>query len=339
MYITRENDLYDYAISLVRMLAMVMIITCHFMQFYGMELAFWLNVGVQIFLCISGFLYGKKVINDDMAFIISNFKKILKDYYIYVFICIILYTLFVPELMPIRTVILLLLCRTTVDGLGHLWFINCILCCYFITPLIDKIERKISGDGTIKYILKIGCLLIGIEIIFYYYVQSVTGAWVNCYVIGFLLGKYVKSGKELKKINRMIFPLTVILNIGQIYLQYINKSVVSRENIFFVRYINYAHICLGITIFLVIYLFFQDKRCLLEPFKKILTLSDKYSYDIFLVHSLYIMGPFNLEKITVFPVFNIGIILVLITLSGILLYWLRNAIFDNSYRNKIVHRI
>ena len=54
----------NYAISLLRFIAMIFIVICHFFQYYNLELAWWFNVGVQIFLCISGFLYGNKKITN-----------------------------------------------------------------------------------------------------------------------------------------------------------------------------------------------------------------------------------------------------------------------------------
>lgn len=51
---------YDYSVSLIRLIATIFIITCHIMQYLSIELAWWFNVGVQIFLCMSGYLYGKK---------------------------------------------------------------------------------------------------------------------------------------------------------------------------------------------------------------------------------------------------------------------------------------
>ena len=64
------------------MLSMLMIISCHIMQYYDCELAWWFNVGVQIFLCISGFLYGQKNINNVTDFYNKRLKKILIPYYL-----------------------------------------------------------------------------------------------------------------------------------------------------------------------------------------------------------------------------------------------------------------
>lgn len=61
---------------------MLMIISCHIMQYYDLELAWWFNVGVQIFLCISGFLYGQKSIDNVTDFYNKRLKKILIPYYL-----------------------------------------------------------------------------------------------------------------------------------------------------------------------------------------------------------------------------------------------------------------
>ncbi|MGN0086507.1 MAG: acyltransferase family protein [Alloprevotella sp.] len=48
------------AISLIRVLAMSSIVTCHFLQAHNNRWAWVLNVGVQVFLVLSGYLYGHK---------------------------------------------------------------------------------------------------------------------------------------------------------------------------------------------------------------------------------------------------------------------------------------
>lgn len=42
----------DYSVSLIRLVATVMIVTCHMMQYEDFVLAWWLNAGVQVFLFI-----------------------------------------------------------------------------------------------------------------------------------------------------------------------------------------------------------------------------------------------------------------------------------------------
>ena len=85
------NKQRDWTISLIRMISTVLIVTCHFMQYLDLELAWWFNVGVQIFFCVSGFLYGKKRITSPIEFICKNMKKILIPYFCFLIPSIILF--------------------------------------------------------------------------------------------------------------------------------------------------------------------------------------------------------------------------------------------------------
>ena len=84
-----NNDMasqYDYSISMIRAMSMVAIITCHFMQYLDIELAWWFNVGVQVFLCISGYLYSDREISDPIEFYKKTIQKILVDYYVVIIV-------------------------------------------------------------------------------------------------------------------------------------------------------------------------------------------------------------------------------------------------------------
>lgn len=85
----------DYAISFIRFLSLCMIIACHICQFYENELAWWLNCGVQIFLLISGFLYGQRDYIEPVKFYKRNIPKILIDYYLYLVVILPVYVLIV----------------------------------------------------------------------------------------------------------------------------------------------------------------------------------------------------------------------------------------------------
>ena len=65
----------DYSISIIRVLAMLAIVACHIFQSQDMSIAFWLNIGVQIFLFMSGFLYGKKTITNTSEWLKNNLRK------------------------------------------------------------------------------------------------------------------------------------------------------------------------------------------------------------------------------------------------------------------------
>ena len=97
-----ENKKMD-CISLLRMLSVFSIISCHIMQFYNNELAWWFNTGVQVFLLISGFLYSQKNVKVK-EFYKKNITKILFDYYVYFFIVLLFYILLKKDYLNILNV-------------------------------------------------------------------------------------------------------------------------------------------------------------------------------------------------------------------------------------------
>ena len=65
------------AIVMVRAFAMLSIITCHLFQCYGIyQLSSIFNIGVQVFLVLSGFLYGRKTITEWNLWALKRFKKL-----------------------------------------------------------------------------------------------------------------------------------------------------------------------------------------------------------------------------------------------------------------------
>ena len=108
------------SISAIRFIAMLMIILCHFLQYYANELAWWFNVGVQIFFVLSGFLYGNKAIDSPIPFFAKQFKKILLPYYLFLIPVIVIYVIFAPEYISISSIVKSLFCAGTIGGIGHL---------------------------------------------------------------------------------------------------------------------------------------------------------------------------------------------------------------------------
>lgn len=72
----------DYSISIIRLISMIMIISCHILQGLNNNFAFWINTGVQLFFFVSGFLYGKKKISNIKEFYKKRMEKILFPYII-----------------------------------------------------------------------------------------------------------------------------------------------------------------------------------------------------------------------------------------------------------------
>jgi len=147
----------DIKISIIRLISTLMIIACHFLQYLNYEIAWWLNVGVQIFLFMSGYLYAKRSFtNNDLHFIKKQFVKILVDYYIVVVPIITLYFLFLPNEISFKKAIYVLLAYKNLGGGSiHLWYIPYCLFCYLVTPLLSRVFDELFVDNhlIIKFLL------------------------------------------------------------------------------------------------------------------------------------------------------------------------------------------
>lgn len=135
----------DNAISMIRLIALFMIIGCHILQGLNNKWAFWVNVGVQIFFFISGFLYGKKEIKNVKKFYMERIKIILIPYTILFIIMLVLETLILKNYYSWNLIIGSFLgfggFHGNIKTLSHTWFISYILLCYLFVPLFQKIFK------------------------------------------------------------------------------------------------------------------------------------------------------------------------------------------------------
>ena len=124
----------DYSISLLRMLAVISIIFCHSFEYSSSifvdkgwileSIGNYLANGVQVFLIISGFLYGakskKNLFSDSktrIKFLLKNSLKILKDYWVYCLLVIFpVYYLKESIILTKREVLGILVTSNVIDG-------------------------------------------------------------------------------------------------------------------------------------------------------------------------------------------------------------------------------
>lgn len=139
----------DYKLSLIRLIATILIINCHLLEYIGFNLNYgqvigivgnYMAVGVPIFFILSGYLYGNKKLEiKRIDFIVRNEKKILLKYYIYFFVFVIpVYILFAPQVITIKSLIGMLTISHYINGIHHFWFIPYIVLCYFMTPYLKE---------------------------------------------------------------------------------------------------------------------------------------------------------------------------------------------------------
>lgn len=291
---------------------MLMIISCHIMQYYGNGLAWWLNVGVQIFLCVSGFLYGQKNIDNVTDFYNKRLKKILIPYYLVFIPFGIIEFIFARDVFSIKNFALGMVLCSRLKGAEHLWFIPTILMCYLITPLLQGYRNKcVGGKRTFVVFTVLGVVITSVLIQGF---TTFNPAWICCYVIGYVLGMNENDKYISEQILLNVAGIIAISgNCLQIYCEY--YANVDFNGFGIIK--DYNHVMLGVFIFMQLKVIFEKVD--LSKLRKLLKLSDTYSFEVYLVHQLLILGPFSLLALSEYSSVNILIMLIGVFILALLL--------------------
>lgn len=330
----------NYSISLLRMLAVISIIFCHSFEYSSSifinkgwilkSIGNYLANGVQVFLIISGYLYGNRKNNVErpeeklfldsesrIRFLIKNSLKILKDYWIYCILVIFpVYYFKEPLVLTKRKIIEVLITSDTISGVHHLWFIPYILFCYFLTPYLFDIKEYLKNKSKKSFIKGVLFVLFIIIIFSYFFKFYFIYEWICCYVIGFFMTDIINTlnYSEKRVLKIFIFLNFAILNILRYYCNYINPDYYTTN--ITLEITRWSQVFFAIAVFLMVY----KVKILSRSLKKILDFSDKYSYDIYLAHMIYIKGALSVMFLTNVLILNYIIGLFLSVVSGIILY-------------------
>ena len=320
----------NYSISCVRLVSLLLIVTCHIMQYCDFVLAWWFNVGVQIFLCISGYLYGQRSISDIPAFINKRLKKILVPYYLTFVTVAILQFIFVRERIDLNRFVGGLLLKKFLSGGEHLWFVPVIIICYAVLILLDRFKEKYVKNSDSFFIFSVVSVVVALVVfglVFSYYKTDC----IICYILGYCLGVN-DTGKYIPyTFNVVLFSFFAIIGNGlQIYFNYIRKIVIPQGIIELYRvFLLCNHVTLGIILFIVLKFLF-DKVQFRPKMLAFLDKTDNYSYEVYLVHQFMILGPFSLMKIMGFMPINIFIIFLMIVVLAFILKLVDSHIFVSN---------
>lgn len=306
-----------------------MIITCHILQGLNIRLAFWINVGVQIFFFISGFLYGRKELENSrgglqLDWFKRQFKKIIIPLVILeiimLFVDCFVFHIAYSKYQIIANLLGLGAFYGPFPVISHTWFIGYILICYLITPLLNKIEfNKMKTKEAYTYLIGI---ILFIQILEYFKVININAAWISNYIIGYFLSNhYIKNNKNYKNFAIILISLSIITLIPTLILQNTNYNlpafIIENKQYLY----DWNHVLIGSSLFMIMYTIFN--RLKIEK-HKILDLSDKYSYYIYLTHQIFILNYTSILYLTKSLTSNIILIFLFSVISGVLLYIISN---------------
>ena len=160
----------DSAIELVRVIAMFMIIFDHMLLPVGLPfksiISQFLNSGVYIFIILSGYLAGKKVITNWTGWYVKKIKRIMIPYWIVILICL-SYESIYTHTFNVKMWLVHIFDLQGILGASvttnPLWFVTLIMLLYLITPVYQWI-----GCNYRKWLKVLLPLMVVLQIVFAY---------------------------------------------------------------------------------------------------------------------------------------------------------------------------
>lgn len=306
-----------YGISLCRLLAVVLIVACHILQQGDNPLCQAFNIGVPMFLFLSGYLYGGKGVGSPLGFWAARARRILIPYYLLLAVTVAA-DWSVGVAVGGKELLVSLLCgQMFFDGVpmsGHLWFVTCILLCYLITPLLQKLRTRLAG-GTmpVKAVAFAAVALAGTAVI-YLTVGGYT-LYIGAYMLGYFLAALRVA--ECKWYRAVRWPLAVLAVLAfAAYVVLFGDRQFNQIVPMSVKTAAAAVFCLC----------FAEQQLHGMRLRSLLDISDRYSYYIYLGHHLFILGAWSLLAWTPFRAANIAAALLAVAALSFTLEWVTQRI-------------
>ena len=296
---------------MVRVFAMTLIISCHIAQCYNLQIAYILNVGVQIFFFMSGFLYGKQEqLPSIKEFYLKRFVRVYIPYFVLLAIVLVVYAIFNLTTISLKQVLFYLLSLqwfvAPIEGLNHLWFLTVLMFGYLLTPWVKRVMDKAPIVCALLFV----CCCVA-EFVFLKKFYSIS-AWLALYLLGLFYGKY--HSKTVSIIALVASSIALIV----LCLFFEPSKLTSFEGR---HYMIWLHWTLGVFLFVLLYyvlplLVGENKR--FDGIKHL----DKISYEVYLIHHPLILGPLSLMFVTKITGLNIALMLVVVYLLARALHYI-----------------
>lgn len=312
-------------IQLLRITSMFMILACHFFNelgnTFGNSLAQFFNVGVFIFIIISGYLFGKKNIDNVKEWYIKRGVRIFIPLWIWTIVVNIIYAIMgMQDKISIKYIVITILNLQgffgTTLGLSHLWFLSVIMICYFITPILQKFRNQ---NFKKIFLILLGLMICSVAISF---ANKQIGRYLFiCLVYVFA---YYYSSLKLNIIsvkNIYVYALIILA----IILRIIGKKYLDNTIIYtnFIVLLTHTLIAMGIFIlFKKININLKNKIIL-----KLIDNIDNISLYVYIVHYIFCVGPIDIvNKWSYQSILEIILTIFLSTVIAFILWKICNKI-------------
>lgn len=290
----------DDAVSLVRLTGMACILLCHLSTWVGLyALTQLFNVGVPLFLMVSGYLYAGKDLRP-VSFLRRRYVKVTVPVLLFLaFLCVFyLLSSQTPawEMLPLYLLNLQgasFLCgyipyTEFCVGVGHLWFLTVLFLCYLcILPLgRSRASEKLSSGSAVCLVL-LSTAAVAALIPVRIYLQ---------YVQIFLVGYFGK--KFLARIRTKAYLLFTCLMVCAIALRLIVRRT-AEDTVLYTVVAALSHNVLAFWIFSTFKWFAGRNETLVRNIAQhpAVRHMDALSYPVYIVHYVFLVGPFQVDAL------------------------------------------
>lgn len=312
----------DFVIQITRIVAMFMIIVCHLVQefdnkYIQMTSQFF-NVGVFIFIFISGYLYGAKQIENPKKWLFNRFIKIMIPVYIFM-IFIFGLEIFKEHNFKLKYVFIYLFDLQFifggVQGAQHLWFLTVIMICYMITPILYKNKEKLLKNK--------GWVLIVIAIFAtgFAYIKPELGR-IFMYILLYISAYVYRNVNTNRKKSKL---LLLVLIFGLFAIRVISKVFFDGTVLYDTIIVCFTQIFLTYSIYWFLDEVFRNRKVegniVINHFELI-------SYYVYITHYMFMIGPVRTMGVTENMIVNSMISIVLAWVTGIILCRITDCIVN-----------
>lgn len=282
----------------IRAIGAILILLCHYTEqssnVWMQMTAQFFNIGVPIFIILSGFLFG---LQRDIKNIFLWYKKRVKRIYIpFELFVLILAIVTISRKGNIFTIDWLLLVlglqgsEVGVFGAEQTWFISPLLLCYLLTPFISAVVHKIVLKKMYTFAYFFICFMFPIFFSLvpqsYFYVLFAPICW---YSLAYYIG-YCFDARILTKRN--MFFAFIIMFIS--FALRILSRLLFDGTIWYDRIaVTYTQAIAAFCIFFIIAYIFNKKQS-----GSAISFISKISFEIYLYHYMFCVGPVKLFGIT-----------------------------------------
>ena len=335
------KDRYNWSIAISRIAATVLILLCHLFSKIGLG---WIgsifDVGVPIFLIISGFLYGggQNRISDIKIFFWKRWCRICVTMYIWLTVVVVSYCL-QKDYKVLKAVPIFLFnlqgigwiqdfwSVPSIGDIGILWFLTIIYICYLLLPVIDYYFDKLESFWGFKI------LLVGIIFMLNY-----LGIHLS-YFLSFIIGYWLGRKRILIRGKKECITLCVITLLCQVFRllmrKFFDDTVIYN---YIVVYISHTVLAYFIMVIIdnVTYLVEKANR-FSGFFQYVIRQVDSLSIYIYIVHYTFLTGVLAVNKIIHSYIFWIPLWIAQTIIGAIILKKLSDCVLNNDLICKFEH--